>query len=177
MLVIAGFASLLLIIAIFSGWQGTARLTSRGDDTKAVEAAARAFVEAYGTFDFREPAAYRRRLLAVTGGAVREATLASGVDPVAVGQRRTMTTRVVSVSVNALSEDAASASVTSEQVRRGVDAETGQLIEERVRQRIACRLAREGDRWLIVEFRLVSEELLNPTPGVRREDSQIGANQ
>jgi hypothetical protein len=177
MFVIAGFAGLLLTIAIFSGWQGTTRLTSRGDDTKAVEAAARAFVEAYGTFDFREPDAYRRRLLAVTGGAVREATLASGVDPVAVGQRRTITARVVAVSVSALSEDAAAASVTAEQVRKGVDVETGRLIEERVRQRVACRLAREGDRWLVVEFRLVSEEPLNPTPGARREGSPIGANQ
>jgi hypothetical protein len=164
MFVIVGFAALLLIVAIFSGWQGANRLSSTSDEAQDVEEAARAFVEAFGTFDFREPEVYRQRLLGLTTGAVREATLASAVDPVAVGQRRTTTTRVVSVSVTALSEDAASASVTAEQARRSVDAETGKLLEEQVRQRVACRLERRDNAWLVAEFRLVSEEPVIPTP-------------
>jgi hypothetical protein len=164
MLVIAGMAGLLLITAAFSGWQGTKRLTSQRGDTAAAEEAARSFVEAYGTFDFREPEVYRQRLLALTTGAVREATLASGVDPVAIGQRRTLSTRVQAVSVSALSSDAASASVTAEQLRKSVDSETGKLMEERVLQRIACRLVRHGDGWLVAEFRLNSEEPAGPRP-------------
>jgi hypothetical protein len=164
MFVIVGFAALLLIIAVFSSWQGAARLTSRGDDTKDVEAAARAFVQAFGTFDFREPDVYRQRLLGLTAGTVREATLASSVDPVAVGQQRTLITRVVSVSVTALSGNTASVSVTAEQLRRSVDAATGELVEERVMQRVVCRLERQGNAWLVAEFRLVSEEPVGPTP-------------
>ena len=164
MFLIAGFAALLLIIAVFSGWQGTRRLTSQGDDSAAVQEAARGFVQAFGTFDFREPEVYRQRLLALSTGVVREATLASGVDPVAVGQKRTTTTRILSVSVTALSGDAASASVTAEQLRKSVDSETGRLIEERVVQRVACRLVRQANSWLVTEFRLLSEEPAVPTP-------------
>jgi hypothetical protein len=164
MFLIAGFAGLLLIIAVFSGWQGAQRLTSQGDETAAAEEAARSFVQAFGTFDFRQPEVYRQRLLSLSTGVVREATLASGVDPVAVGHKRTTTTQVLSVSVNALSGDVASASVTAEQLRKSVDLETGRLVEQRVTQRIACRLQRQGNAWLVAEFRLTSEEPVGPTP-------------
>lgn len=162
MLALAGLAGLLLVMAVVSGWQGTSRLTGRGDDTKAIEEAARAFVEAYGTFDFRDPDGYRQRLLVLTTGPVREAVQASQVDPVALGQQRTMTARVVAVQVSALSEDEATVSVTAAQLRRGVDPASGRLLEERVLQRVACRLVLEGDRWLVAEFRLLSEEPQGP---------------
>ncbi len=158
MVALVGLAGLLLVMAVVSGWQGTSRLTGRGGDTKAVEEAARAFVEAYGTFDFRDPDSYRQRLLALTTGPVREAVHASQVDPVALGQQRTMSTRVVAVQVSALSDDEATTSVTAEQLRRGVDPASGRLLEERVLQRVACRLVLEGGRWLVAEFRLLSEE-------------------
>ena len=162
MLALAGLAGLLLVLAVVSGWQGTTRLTDRSDETAAVEEAARSFVEAYGTFDFRDPDSYRERLLALTTRTVRDAVVASEVDPVALGQQRTMTTTVVSVEVTALSEDGATASVTAEQLRRGTNAASGRLTEERVVQRVACRLVREGDRWLVAEFRLLSEEPIEP---------------
>src|SRR3972149_6825672 len=66
MLALAGLAGLLLVVAVVSGWQGTSRLTGRGDDARAVEETAQAFVEAYGTFDFRDPDSYRERLLTLT---------------------------------------------------------------------------------------------------------------
>jgi hypothetical protein len=162
MLALAGLAGLLLVLAIVSGWQGTSRLTDRSDDTAAVEDAAWSFVEAYGTFDFRDPDSYRERLLTLTTRTVREAVAASQVDPVALGQQRTMTTRVVSVEVTALSEDGATASVTAEQLRRSTDSASGGLTEERVEQRVASRLVREGDHWLVTEFRLLSEEPIEP---------------
>ena len=112
MFVVAGFAGLLLIMAVFSGWQGASRLTNRGDETKAVEEAARGFVQAYGTFDFRDLESYRQRLLSLASGSVRDAIAGSQVDPVAAGQQRTTTTSVTSVSVTAISNDAAAASVT-----------------------------------------------------------------
>ena len=104
-----------------SGWQGASRLTSRSDDTKAVEVAATAFVEAYGTFDFRDPASYQRRLLPLTSGQVREAVLTAGIDPAALAQQQTMTARVLAVVVTAQSDAGATASVTAEQTatRRG----------------------------------------------------------
>lgn len=92
MVALAGLAGLLLVLAVVSGWQGTTRLTGRGDDTRAVEEAARSFVEAHGTFDFRDPDSYRERLLVLTTGTVRAAVAASEVDPAALGQQRTMTT-------------------------------------------------------------------------------------
>ena len=162
MLALAGLAGLLLVLAVVSGWQGTTRLTDRSDETAAVEDAARSFVEAYGTFDFRDPDSYRQHLLALTTGSVREAVAASQVDPVALGQQRTMTTSVVSVEVTALSEEGATVSVTAEQLRRGTDAASGGLTKERVEQRVACRLEKEGGRWLVAEFRLLSEEPVEP---------------
>lgn len=56
------------------------------------------------------------------------------------------------------------ASVTAEEIRRSVNAESSRLIEERVTQRVACRLTKEGVSWLVAEFRLLSEEHVNPTP-------------
>jgi len=162
MVALVGLAGLLLVLAVVSGWQGTNRLTDRSDETAAAEEAARSFVEAYGTFDFRDPDSYRERLLTLATGSVREAVAASQVDPVALGQQRTMTTRVVAVEVTALSDDEATASVTAEQLRRGADPASGRLLEERVLQRVACRLVREGDRWLVAEFRLLSEEPQRP---------------
>jgi hypothetical protein len=158
MVAVVGLAGLLLVMALVSGWQGTTRLTSRGDDTAAVEEAARGFVEAYGTFDFRDQESYRRRLLPLTTGPLREAIASSQVDPVAVSEQRTITTRVVAVQVTALSQDQATASVTGEQVSRGVDPTAGRLVEESIVQQVACRLVREGGRWLVAEFRLLSQE-------------------
>ena len=63
MVALVGMAGLLLVMAVVSGWRGTHRLTSRGDDAQAVEEVATSFVEAYGTFDFRDPESYQQRLL------------------------------------------------------------------------------------------------------------------
>ncbi|MPZ50268.1 MAG: hypothetical protein GEU75_13390 [Dehalococcoidia bacterium] len=158
MFILAGFAGLLLVIALFSGFQGVNRLSGRGDDSVAVEAVARQFAEAYGTYDYREPERFRERLLELTTGVVRATAANPEPDPVAIGQRRVTTSRVVSASVSALSVDAAAVSVTVEQVRRSIDPESAEPVEEHVRQRVNCRLVREGDRWLVAEFRLMFEE-------------------
>ena len=141
MVVVSGPAGLLLVISLFSGWQGASRLRGQGEDMSAVEDAAREFVGAYGTFDFREPDAYRTRLLGLSTGAVYEAVNTSQVDPTSVGQQQTIATDSVVVSVTALSDDAATASATAEQTRRAIDPATGQLREQRVRQHVACRLS------------------------------------
>jgi len=156
--ILVGLAGLLVVIAVFSGWQGATRLTNRGDDSADAEVAARAFVEAYGSFDYREPEAYRSRLLRLTTGVVQAAVRDNETDPVALGQRRISRTAVVSSSVSAVSERAAAVSVTAEQVRQGTDPESGEPIEEYVLQRINCRLVRQGGQWLVAEFRLQSEE-------------------
>jgi len=158
MVAVAGLAGLLLVMALVSGWQGTTRLTGRGDESAAVEETASGFVEAYGTFDFRDQESYRQRLLPLTTGPLRQAVDSSQVDPVAVAEQRTITTRVVAVQVTSLSQDQATASLTAEQVSRSVDATTGLLVEESVVQQVACRLVQEGSRWLVAEFRLLSQE-------------------
>jgi hypothetical protein len=163
MVVLGGLAATLLVIAIVSGWQGADRMRGQGDEMTDVEEAARAFVEAYGNFDFREPEAYRARLLALSTGMVRDAIATTAVDPAVLGQQQTRTTEAVSVWVTSYAEDGATVSVTSEQTRRAVDAATGQLREQRVRQHVTCRLVRVEGRWLVAEFRLRSEEPLEST--------------
>jgi hypothetical protein len=155
--VLGGLAALLLITAIASGWRTAGQLTRGRDAHRAAEAAAAAFVEAYGTFDFREEPAYRQRLLTLTAGPLYQAIAASQADPVAIGQQRVMQTQVLSTQLNALSVDAANVLVTAEQLRHLVSP-LAAFLEERSLQRVACRLVREDGRWLVVEFRLLSEE-------------------
>ncbi len=161
--ILGGLAATLLVIAIVSGCQGANRLRGQGEGMSEVEEAARLFVEAYGTFDFREPAAYRDRLLSLSTGDVHAAIAASQVDPSALGQQQTMTTGTVSIQVSAYSDSEATVSATTEQTRRAVDATTGQLLEQRLRQHVTCRLLRIDGRWLVAEFRLRSEEPLQNT--------------
>ena len=163
MLILGGLAAPLLVIAIVSGWQGANRLRGQGEGMAAVEDAARLFVEAYGTFDFREPDAYRKRLLSLSTGDVHAAVAGSQVDPTALGQQQTMTTSTVSIQVTAYSDSEATVAATTEQTRRAVDATTGQLREQRLRQHVTCRLIRIQGRWLVAEFRLRSEEPLENT--------------
>ena len=163
MLTLGGLAATLLVIAIVSGWQGANRLRGQGEGMGEVEDAARLFVEAYGTFDFREPTAYRARLLSLSTGDVQAAIATSLVDPTALGQQQTMTTGTVSVQVMAYSDTEATVSATTEQTRRSVDPVTGQLREQRLRQHVTCRLIRIQGRWLVAEFRLRSEEPLENT--------------
>lgn len=163
MLILGGLAATLLVIAIVSGWQGANRLRGQGEGMDEVEEAARLFVEAYGTFDFREPTAYRERLLILSTGDVHAAVGGSQVDPTALGQQQTMTTGTVSIHVTAYSDSEATVAATTEQTRRAVDATTGQLREQRLRQHVTCRLIRIQGRWLVAEFRLRSEEPLENT--------------
>ena len=84
--------------------------------------------------------------------------LDADVDPAAVGQQRTTTASVTSVEVTALSDDEATASVTSEQTRRIVDPASGALTDERVVQIADCLLVNEAGRRLVAEFHFRSEE-------------------
>jgi hypothetical protein len=169
---VVGFGALLLAFAALSGWQGATRLAGRGSQAHAVEAVTREFVEAYGTFDFHEPAAYEQRLVPLTSGNVRAALAGAGVDPVAVGQQRQLTTTVLSVRVTTLAKDEATTEATAEQLRRGVDPASGQPTEERVQQEVACRLVHQGSRWLVADFRLLGEEPLSVAPAAGSGASQ-----
>lgn len=159
---LGGLAALLLALAVASGWQGTTRLVGRGDDRTGAEHAARTFAEAYGTFDARDADAYRDRLLPLTTGRLRSALLQLTVDPAAVAQAHTLTTRVVGVQLTALHAESAVAVVTVEQQRASVDPATGGAWEDRVRGRLTCRLVRDAGRWLVEDIRLVPVE--SPAP-------------
>ncbi len=160
MFALGGLAALLLVLAAVSGWQGTNRLAGRSDDSAAVEKACGLFVEAYGTFDFRDANSYRERLRTLTTGALRAAVTSSQIDSAAIGGLQTVSTRIVRAQATALSDEAATVSVTAEQSRRSVVVGSGQLIDEEVQQRVACRLALEAGSWLVAEFRLESEQPL-----------------
>jgi hypothetical protein len=162
--VLAGLSGLLVVMAVISGWQGTTRLTQQRDDMAAVEDACRSFVEAYGTFDFRDPGGYRNRLMSLTTGTLKAAVVSSQIDSLALGQLRTIATEVGGVEVSALSEDEATASATAEQQRRSTDPVSGQLVDEAVIQHVACRVVLAGGSWLVAEFRLQSEEAAGRTP-------------
>ncbi len=155
-----GLAGLLIAIAVSSGWSGAARLAGRGNDTSAVEAAAVAFVTAYGTFDFRDAGGYTARLTELTTGELRDAMLRAAVDPNAVAQQRTSAAHVESVSITALSDAVATATVRSRHERTWRDASSGRAVQKHVVQHVSCRLVREGERWLVVELLLISEEPL-----------------
>jgi len=164
MFVLGGLAGLLVVMALMSGWQGTTRLTRQQDDTNAAAEICRSFVEAYGTFDFRDPASYRNRLMSLTTGTLKTALASSQIDPLALGQLRTITTEVVDVQVTALSGDNATVSATAEQLRRSIDPTSGRLADEAVIQHVACRVVLAGGSWLVAEFRLQSEEPARRTP-------------
>ena len=83
-----GCGGLLLVLAVLSGWSGAQRIGSREHDTRAVASAASAFVAAYGTFDHRDPDAYTARLVALTGGALRDALARASVSPDAAPRQR-----------------------------------------------------------------------------------------
>jgi len=153
-----GLAALLIAIAVSSGWSGASRLAEREDDRAAVEAAAAAFVSAYGRFDFRDPDGYTARLVALTGGELRDAIAGAAIDSAALAQQRTTTALVESVSVTALSGAAATATVRSRQDRTWLDPTSGRAVREQVIQHVSCRLAREGERWLVAELLLLGEE-------------------
>jgi hypothetical protein len=126
-------------------------------ERQTVEDVAKAFVESYGTTDFNDDAAYRVRLLSLSGGGLQQAIAASGPEPVALGQERLMHTRVVAVELIVLTSNNASVLVTAEQVREVLSPPAG-IQQESVLQKVACKLAREDGRWLVVEYRLLSEE-------------------
>ena len=153
-----GLAALLIAIAVSSSWSGASRLVEREDDRASVEAAAAAFVTAYGRFDFRDPDGYLAHLAELTDGELRDAIAGAAVDPNALAQQRTNAAVVESVSVTALAHAAATATVRSRQERTWLDPASGRAVQEQVIQHVSCRLVREGERWLVAELLLLGEE-------------------
>lgn len=153
-----GLAGVLFVVAVFSGWSGAQRIGSREDDGHGVSETAAAFVTAYGTFDHRDQDAYTDRLVALTSGPMRDALAKAAVDPDAASMERAITTQIESVSVTALSDRDATASVTAVQTRRWIDPVLGTSLTEDIKQLVICRLVREDGRWLVAELRLQSEE-------------------
>jgi len=160
-------AGVLFIAAVVSGWSAATGFQGRGAAAHAVERAAVDFVVAYGTFDYRDTRGYTEQLVSLTTGRLRAALAAAAVDPAAARAERAVTTRIEAVSVSAIAEDEASVFVTAVQERRWVDADAvspaRRHLQETVRQRMTCRLVREGGRWLVVEVRLESMERVSAT--------------
>ena len=159
-------AVLLAAVAAWSAWSGASRLAGRGDagtaravpEAAAVEAAATAFVAAYGAFDHREPDAYTARLAGLAAGELRSALQGAAVDPAAVASRLASTAVAQSVSVTELSAFSAEAAVRALHRRGRLDPAGGELVHEVVTQHVRLLLAREGGRWLVTEVRVLSEE-------------------
>jgi len=141
-----------------SAWSGAARLGDRADERDAVERAAASFVVATGSFDYRDPGSYTTRLVGLTSGELRRAVAGAEIDPVAAAQQRSMSAAVESVTVTALADGVAAATVEATQRRQWIDPATGQLNEEHIKRRVSCRLVREDGRWLVSELLLLSSQ-------------------
>lgn len=161
-----GLAGLLVAIAVSSGWSGATRFADREDDSSTVEAAASEFVMTYGTFDFRDAASYTARLVPFTSGELRSAIAEAAVDPAAVDEQRASTVRIESVSVTALSDSGATATVRATHQRTRLDRASRRLVEERQTQHVSLRLVREDGRWLVAELLVLSEQPAG-APGAR----------
>ena len=153
-----GLAAVLFTVAVVSGWNGARNFSGRETAARDIEAAATAFVVAYGTFDFRDAGTYPTRLGALSTGPLRDALRHAVVDQGAARQQRSVVTRVEAASVTSFSDTGATAVVTSVQERRWVDPVVGQSMQQAVRQRVTCRLVREDGTWLVAELWLESEE-------------------
>lgn len=153
-----GLAALLTLVAACSVWSGASRLTAREGDRASAEAAAAAFVRAYGEFDYRRAEHYTARLAALTTGELHEALASAAVDRAALAHRRTSAAFVESASVTSLSGGAASVAVRSRQDRAWVDPVGGETFREAVTQHASVRLIRGGERWLVAELELIGEE-------------------
>ena len=153
-----GFAGLLLALAVASGLSGATRLADRGEESEAAAASASQFVIAYGNFDYRTADAYLVGLASLTAGELNEDVLLADVDPEAIAQQRTTTALIDSVTVTALSERIASATVRSTHRRSWVDPASGQGVDEHVTQHVSVGLVREGERWLVAELFVLGEE-------------------
>ena len=172
-------AALLLAVAVTSAWSGASRLAGRGEDGAArraadaasVEAAASAFVVAYGGFDYRDADSYMARLAALTSGELRAALAGAAVDPAAIAGDRRSRAAVQSVSVEALTAAVAEATVRSLHERSWLDPASGRAAREEVTQHVRLRLVREGGRWLVTEVLVMSEEPAGAR-GAGREGSQ-----
>jgi hypothetical protein len=147
-------------MAFLAGWRSVSELGKSSMERQTVEDAAKVFVESYGTTGFTDDAAYRGRLLSVSGGSLGQAVAASSPDPAAQGQERRTHTRVISVELIALTSNNASVLVTAKQTREFVSPSAG-IQQESMLQKVGCKLAREDARWLVVEYRLLAEEAVH----------------
>ena len=76
----------------------------------------------------------------------------------AVEEQRASTVRIESVSVTALSDIAATATVRATHERTRLDRASGRLIDEQVAQHVSLRLVREDGRWLVAELLVLGEQ-------------------
>jgi len=150
--VLIALAAVLVAFAVAGVCGGVSQLTSRDGDAQAAESAARAFVLALGTFDYRAPHEYTASLAPLTTGPLRDALAGASVDPAASSAQRTMTARVESASVTSLAGERATVAVTAKQARRWVDPSLAYPLHESVTQLVLCQLVREDDRWLVTEL-------------------------
>ncbi len=134
-------------------------------ETGAAAQVARAFVEAYGTFDYRDPDIQRERLLALTAGPLQETLAATSPDPAAIGQGPRRQTRVVRRRTTATSTEGVSLIVQAEVLTRRSTL-AGQEATTRTTQQLRCDLVREAssqelaaEGWRVVSFRLLSEQI------------------
>ncbi len=148
-LVLVALAAVLVAFAGAGVCGGVSQLTSRDGQAQAAESAARAFVLALGTFDYRAPHEYAANLAPLTAGPLRSAIAGASVDLGASSAQRTMTARVESASVTSLAEDRATVAVTATQVRRWIDPSLAYPLHESVTQLVLCQLVREDGRWVV----------------------------
>ncbi|MEX1024430.1 MAG: hypothetical protein WD226_05070 [Planctomycetota bacterium] len=74
-------AGVLVAFAVAGVCGGVSQLTSRDGEARAAESAARSFVLALGTFDYRAPHEYAASLAPLTTGSLRDTLTGAGSIP------------------------------------------------------------------------------------------------
>jgi len=145
--------------------------TSKGVDTKEVEAAARTFVEAWETFDYRDQEGRFNRVLPLLTADKRSQYTAFHENGYARLDELTGTTSVTASQATDVSENDVSVAVTTKRFRHFIAHLPGpksELIEQSSVEQVECHLIFEDGQWLVEKWQIVSERLLpsqaSPTP-------------
>jgi hypothetical protein len=145
--------------------------TSNSVDTEEIEAAARTFVEAWETFDYRDQEARLNRVLPLLTADKRSQYTAFHENGYARLDELTGTTSVTASKVTDVSENDVSVAVTTKRFRHFIAHLPGpesELIEQSSIEQMECYLVLEDGQWLVERWQIVSERLLpsqaSPTP-------------
>jgi len=131
-----------------------------GVGTSEVEAAARAFIEIAGTFDYRDQKSQYNQLQPLLAD-----KYPFQEDLYTVSTQRIQTTHATATRTVSISKDDAIVTVTYETFRQYLPDQSSELVEEHLLQQSDCRLVLQEGQWLVSRSRPLSGERLPQEDG------------